>query len=381
MRLRPAVLLITLLSILSWICVAQSDPKPENATAAVLHAFETHDLVLLGEIHGNKQEYEWLRSLIATPEFADRADDVVMELGNSLYQKSVDRYISGEDVPMEQVQKAWRNTVGAIGPPSPVYTSLYQAVRETNLKRRGKHQMRVLCGDPYIDWENVKEREDITPYLGNRDEWYTHVVKDEVLAKHHRALLIMGWGHFLRGQGHSYVEPQLRQAGAKPYLIVFGTNVTGGYDDLDHRFDAWPAPAIVSLAGTWVGELSAMPVLSGGMPGGRAMVVHGPPSAGAVPEAPPPPLRLEDAADALLYLGPRDSLTMVLMSRAELEGTPYGKEIQRRLTIEGFPSNFNNDLKEAPQFSRPRESGGGPPPLPPPPKNMGAPLPPRPASQ
>src|SRR5579864_8171998 len=118
-------------------CAAHVDPKPEDATGAVLHAFEKHDIVIFGEIHGNKQEYEWLRSLIATPEFADRADDVVMELGNSLYQKSVDRYISGEDVPMEQVQKAWRNTVGAIGPPSPVYMSLYQAVRETNLKRRG----------------------------------------------------------------------------------------------------------------------------------------------------------------------------------------------------------------------------------------------------
>jgi uncharacterized iron-regulated protein len=381
MRFRPAVLFITLLSILSSICAAQNDPKPENATAAVLRAFETHDLVLVGEIHGNKQQYEWLRSLVATPEFADRVDDIVMEFGNSLYQQSVDRYIAGEDVPMDQVQKAWRNTVGAVGPPSPVVASLYEAVRETNLKRRGKHQMRALCGDPYIDWENVKAREDITPYLGHRDEWYTQVVKDEVLAKHHRALLIMGWGHFLRGQGHDYVEPQLRQAGAKTYLIVFGTNVTGDYDDLDHRFDAWPAPAIVSLAGTWVGELPAMPVLSGGTAGGWAMIVHGSSSVGTVPEPSPPPLKLKGSADALLYLGPRDRLTAVRMPRSELEGTPYGKEIQRRLTIEGFPGNFNSDLKEAPQFSRPRESGGGPPPLPPSPKNMGATLPPRPPSQ
>ena len=30
------------------------------------------------------------------------------------------------------------------------------------------------------------------------------------------------------------------------------------------------------------------------------------------------PLRLKDVADALLYLGPRDSLTQVIMPRAEL---------------------------------------------------------------
>jgi hypothetical protein len=29
------------------------------------------------------------------------------------------------------------------------------------------------------------------PYLTNREQWYAQVVKKEVLAKHHRALLIM----------------------------------------------------------------------------------------------------------------------------------------------------------------------------------------------
>lgn len=367
-------------------CSAQLDPKPEDATAAVLHEFENHNIVIFGEIHGNMQEYEWLRSLIGTLEFADRVDDIVMEFGNSLYQKSVDRYTAGEDVPIEQVAKAWRNTVGAIGPPSPVSGWIYQAVRETNLKRRGKHQMRVLCGDPYIDWDNVKTREDIAPYLGHRDEWYTKVVKDEVLAKNHRALLIMGWGHFLRGLGHPYIEPQLQQAGAKTYLVVFGTNAVGGYDDLDHRFDSWPKPVIVSLADNWVGELAAMPVVSGGE-GGPHMVIIGPgPGSGSnASQIPPAPLKLKDAADALLYVGPRDNLTQVHMTRAELDGTPYGKEVQRRLTIEGFPSGLGagGEKGEAPQFPRPQTSSGDapPPPLPPPPKNMDAPLPPRPPSQ
>ena len=90
-------------------------------------------------------------------------------------------------MPFEQVQKAWRNVVGAIGPPSPVYEWFYKTVRETNLKRRGKHQMRVVLGDPYADSDKIKDREDFGPYLANRDEWYAQVVKDEVLAKNHRA--------------------------------------------------------------------------------------------------------------------------------------------------------------------------------------------------
>jgi hypothetical protein len=362
MKCRHILMLGSALLVLSSICRAQDNPKVENATAALVRAFERHDIVMLGEIHGNKQEYQWLRSLVSTSEFADRVDDIVMEFGNSLYQQSVDRYVGGEDIPLEQVQKAWRNTVGAIGPPSPVYASLYQAVRETNLKRRGKHQIRIVCGDPYIDWVTVKDREDIAPYLGNRDQWYAEVVKKEVLAKRHRALLIAGEGHFLRWNGPGYIERELRAAGAQTFLIVFGTNAVGGYDDLDKRFDSWPRPAIVSLADNWVGELPAMPVLSGGT-------------------EPPTSEKLAHSADAVLYLGPRDSLTQVFMPRAELDGTPYGKEIERRLMIEGFRADFVRDKEEAPQFSRPQPATGAPPPLPPMPKNMGAPLPPRPPSQ
>jgi hypothetical protein len=101
--------------------------KPENATDGVIRGFEALDVVLLGELHGNKQEYQWLNQLVETPAFAERVDDIVLEFGNSLYQKSVNRYIAGDDVPLEQVQKAWRNLVGAVGAPSPVYPSLYAA--------------------------------------------------------------------------------------------------------------------------------------------------------------------------------------------------------------------------------------------------------------
>ncbi len=316
--IQRAFLVLLVLTAASATGHSQSEIKLEPATGAILDAFRSHDIVMLGEGHGNKQEYEWLRSLVATPAFADRVDDIVMEFGNSLYQKSVDRYTRGEDISLDDVQRAWRDTVAAVGPPSPVYASLYQAVRETNMRRRGRHQIRVLCGDPNIDWQQVKEGKDILPFLGTREQTYARVVKDEVLAKHHHALLIMGAFHFLRhfdlmpNRKQFDIERELRADGANPYLIVVGTNTTGGPEGLDHRFDSWPAPVIVPLNGNWVGDLPAVPVVTGG---------HGPPI-----QTP----KLKDAADALLYLGPRDSLVVVQMTPAELQGTPYGKELERR---------------------------------------------------
>jgi hypothetical protein len=87
----------------------------------------------------------------------------------------------------------------------------------------------VLCGDPGIDWKQVKNGQGIVPYLKSRDQTYTQVVKSEVLAKHHRALLIMGTIYFLRhfdlmpSRKQFDIEQQLRAAGANPYLLVTGT--------------------------------------------------------------------------------------------------------------------------------------------------------------
>jgi len=46
------------------------------------------------------------------------------------------------------------------------------------------------------------------------------------------------------------------------------------------------------------------------------------------------PLKLKDAADALLYLGPPTSLQTVPMPQSELAGTAYGNEIERRIKLQ-----------------------------------------------
>jgi hypothetical protein len=144
MKSKPSPLSLLIFLTMASVCLAQTEPKLEPASRAISKAFQTHDLVMLGEPHGNKQEYDWLRSLVAIPEFADQVDDIVMEFGNSLYQPSVDRYTHGEDVPLDEVNGAWRDTVASVGPPSPVYESLYRAVRESNMKRKGMHQIRIM---------------------------------------------------------------------------------------------------------------------------------------------------------------------------------------------------------------------------------------------
>jgi hypothetical protein len=350
-----------LITLLAAFCAprAQEQPKPEAAMDAIIKAFDSHSVVMLGELHGNRQQYELLRGLVFSQHFADRVNDLVLEYGNALYQGVVDRYVAGESIPVEEVQKAWRNTT-AIGPPSPIYGWLYEAVREANRKRHQK--LRIVLGDVYVNWDRVKDREDLGPFVANRDPFYASVVKEQVMARHHRALLVAGYPHFLRSTaGPNLIEKELRVAGATTFVIVPGTNTIDGYDDLDKRFDSWRRPPyIVALKGNWVGQLAALPVLSGG----------------TIPSPPGENLKLQEAGDAFLYLGPRDSLTQIHTTRAELQGTAYGKELERRLEIMfGRPVDFVSAEKETPEFSR---NSGPPPPLPPPPKSIHDPLPPKP---
>lgn len=193
-------------------------------------------------------------------------------------------------------------------------------------------------GSPPGDWDKIRRPQDLAPYEAEREQWYAQVVKDQVLAENHRALLIMGAGHFLRGhaqvlqdellrQQHQampqldrtqikpgYIEQELRVAGANPYLVVFGANVIDSQGHTDQRFDTWPAPAIAPAYGSWLGKLPAQPLISCG-------------------HAPATPLTLGDEADAMLYVAPCADLIDVEVLRAELDGTLYGKEVARRATI------------------------------------------------
>ena len=323
----------------------QAAPAQDPA-AGIVMLFDTYRIVLLGEIHGCTQEWKVLDELVATPGFAERVNDIVMEFGNARYQDVVDRYVAGDDVPIEQVQRAWQDTVGAFGPASPVYGEFYGAVRAANQKLPKERRIRVLLGDPPIDWDQVHavaDKEYIGLFLPFRDEFYAGVVRYQVLAKKRRALLIMGEGHFRRAAGHpGFIERELVTAFVQPYVIVPGSNMVGGYDDLEPRFDQFSAPSLIDMKTSWVGTL---PIQNprGGAPQGT----------------------WGQMADAYLYLGPRDMITVTGYRRSQLDGTRYGEELQRRLAILfDKPPDFlpeGDAPSERPAFSR---TPGSPPPLP-----------------
>ncbi len=198
------------------LCAAVPTARAETAIEAIAKQYDRYPLIMLGEWHRNAQQHVFLRDLIRDPAFICRTDDIVIEFGNSRLQSVADAYASGEAVTEAQLQSMFRETEVPFTWNSPVYRLFYETVREVNGKHICSHPVRLVLGDPPIDWSRVKTLKDFEPF-GDRDASFTDTVEREVLAKHRRALLIAGEPHALRklpkadASGDGLPEPTVAQ--------------------------------------------------------------------------------------------------------------------------------------------------------------------------
>lgn len=190
----------SLASIALTVAALASPDAPASAAPAaaeIAKLFDTHPLVMMGEWHRSAQQHAFLRALIRDPAFACRVDDIVIEFGNARLQDIADRYASGQDVSEGELQSMWRETEVPFAWNSPVYRQFYETVREVNAKKLCAHPLRIVLGDPPIDWAKVRDVEDLRR-VDDRDAFFAGVAEREVLARNRRALLISGELHALK---------------------------------------------------------------------------------------------------------------------------------------------------------------------------------------
>ena len=127
----------TLVAVIAIAGALRAQPKPATPLepiAAILDAFRTHDIVALGEgSHNNEQGYAFRLALIRDPRFAAAVNDLVVESGSSTHQDVMDRFIDGEDVPVNELRLAWQDTTVPDGPwDVPMYEEFFRAIRALN---------------------------------------------------------------------------------------------------------------------------------------------------------------------------------------------------------------------------------------------------------
>ena len=307
---------------------SHSAPKPSNAVDAIVKAFDKFPLVAFGEYQGLQEEADFFALLIRDPAFSTRVNDIVVEFGNALYQDVVDRYVAGKEISPDELRQVWRNTTELLTWNSPMYEKFFANVRELNQTLPASRRLRVLLGDPPIDWNKVQSREEFLSVQGQRDSHYAKVVEDEVLAKGRKALLIAGEGHFAR-QSVSPMDNVGRLIEKRHPKSLFVIMSHRGFleqnEELEPRLVSWPKPSLAILKGTWLGALDASLV----------MMVLNSRDGGKCIYNPYGETLLEVAADAYLYLGPGDSLINSLPSPDIFKDEVYVKELKRRFKIMG----------------------------------------------
>jgi hypothetical protein len=296
--------------------VAVNEAAPVEPVTAVLNAFHTHRLVALAEgDHNNLQGYAFRMALIHNAQFPGLVNDIVVESGNSLYQEVMDKFVAGEDVPYDSLRRVWQDTTqpGDVWD-KPIYEEFYRAVRALNSGLPRERRLRVLLGDPPIDWATIHSISDLTAGSpSSRDSVPVEIIRREVLAKSRRALIVYGGMHLQRHDyAHNY-EPgdygivEVLERNAPGSVFSIWTNTSIDLKAVHPRVSSWPNPSLAILKGTSLG--------------GQDFAAYYPfpiylkDKDGKInPQRPTRPLRMEDQFDAILYVGPKSSITYSSLS-------------------------------------------------------------------
>jgi hypothetical protein len=213
--------------------------KVVGAVRFLTDALQRYPIVALGESHNLKEAGEFYAALVQNPAFAAAADAVVVEFGNSRYQSLVDRYVAGGRVSPRRLRRVWQDTTQVGAWDAPMYGRFFAAVRAGNASRPESEQLRVILGDPPINWLKVHSSKRVRDYLLRREPFLAHVAEQQVVDAGDHALLIAGLAHLERTNDQTG-EPNVteilekNQAGS---VFVVGPHL--GFHRLPGKSGSW----------------------------------------------------------------------------------------------------------------------------------------------
>ncbi len=282
------------------------DPHPVSAVEGIVAAFQKHPVVIIGEWrHGLRQMGDFYVRLVRDPSFQQTVHDIVIEFASRSNQPLLDRYISGDDVPIEQVRRIWRDTTKVASWESPIYAEWLAAIRDVNRTLPPNRRFHVLAGDSAIDWDSIKTHDDWAA-LGDNNVSFADVI-DGVIARNRRALVVLGGNHVAKlgtrtGDANTTTLVERRHPGST-YVVIHHL-IPDDPDEVSLRLADPSEPALYDLAGTRLGKK---------------------PDSNGVPPA--------RYTDAWLYVGPASSMNEATPRPGSLEAA-YMKEVDRRSMIE-----------------------------------------------
>jgi hypothetical protein len=332
-------------SALSLRMSARENSRSSNAASNILfEKAEKLDMLALGERHWSLPEHRFLRELILDPRFPTVFRTIIVEFGNALYQRTIDRYLAGENVSSRDLSMVWHDTTMPRAWDSPLYAEFFEIVREVNKRLPKIKKLRVFLGDPPVDWSKVKDVADFKPFM-DRDAFYA-----EVMARNcgrERCLLICGSDHFHWKDPLANLRPPSAHKNALEYYRTKVGNakkiesVLPLYSQAE-IFTQYSVPFLLSthappLGTMRFGQVDQTPVM---------ILKQGDGEAKPVEVRADDTLPVSEVVDWVLYLGKADEQSDP--SPSLYQDRAYVRELYRRSKIVGdaFGFDLSADIKE-----------------------------------
>ncbi len=307
----------------------------EDALEHIRWAVDRYPVVLLGEgNHGAAEPHALLRRILGDDQVLDRIDVIVVEFACATFQDVLDRFIRGEEVPRDVLSAVWRNTSTSPVAPweSPLYEALLKEVRDANRGRPDEGKVRVVAGDPPIDWPSIRTGADYSRAIRPRDPYAASVVLDEV-RRGNRVLVVYGGHHLQRlplGPGDSrnpmtsYILPDLPESvWAVEFLWPRALGIASRTGELVHG-------RAYRTATHWVGSVPASLQFAGT----RSLVTDPRTGERSWQEVPLYEGRaMRELYDALIYIGSEDQWTVVPPELDPVRDAEYIAELERRRVL------------------------------------------------
>lgn len=303
-------LLITILLFITYSVQLLAQPQKKNVHKGIpfiVNKFDQYNIVAIGETHDKVEVTDFYIDLVKNDEFRKKVDFLVIEMGNHLYQNILDDYISGKTIDEKEIFKLWRNHTSCMLNESDNtgMIRLLKSIRDTNLN--SEYKIRVLAGDPPVDWNKITCLQQFYKFLGTRNEFYTGIVKDYILNSRKKGLIIMGNSHFNKQRTKYMIEKDLQNPittlinsnNSSLYLLNVMTSSSFPYDNLKEL----ELKYVITTNDPWLGGLKI----------GSPFIKD---------------KTLKTQTDGIIYLGKKSTLTLEEIK--DFEDINYERELKRR---------------------------------------------------
>jgi hypothetical protein len=259
-----AALLVVAAAVATPGCSAPSAPvDPVDAIPYIRSALEESPIVCLAEGgHQARAPHEFHRRVLADETILAAVDVIIVEFASASHQAVLDAYIGGEDVPFESLSGVWRDTGQSPRAPwdSPLYAELLAVIRNGNQGLPPAERVRVIAGDPPMDWERINSRADYGAARRPRDPFVAELAMEQAFELDKSVLIIFGGAHLPRvplGPDDPRNSLTYRILSRHPQ----GVRAIGFLDPenlrIEDRIDELVPGMIYPTTGHWVGDIDA----------------------------------------------------------------------------------------------------------------------------